>query len=73
MAHECCSIFFPIALGSIKLFKLFIFILVSQDMASEMKNEIAQQLLDLNVSTFSMMPVKVRGTLTFSLYIYYEK
>lgn len=29
-----------------------------QDMATEMKNEIAQQLLDLNVPTFSMMPVK---------------
>ncbi|KAG6482892.1 hypothetical protein ZIOFF_059531 [Zingiber officinale] len=29
-----------------------------QDMASEMKNEVAQHLLDINVSTFSMMPVK---------------
>ncbi|KAG6486781.1 hypothetical protein ZIOFF_055361 [Zingiber officinale] len=29
-----------------------------QDMASELKNEIAQQLLNINVSTFSMMPVK---------------
>ncbi|KAG6486780.1 hypothetical protein ZIOFF_055360 [Zingiber officinale] len=35
-----------------------LFILVSQDMASEMKNEVAQHLLDINVSTFSMMPVK---------------
>ncbi|XP_042423268.1 DNA polymerase alpha catalytic subunit-like [Zingiber officinale] len=29
-----------------------------QDMASELKNEIAQQLLNINVSTYSMMPVK---------------
>ncbi|KAJ4963774.1 hypothetical protein NE237_023713 [Protea cynaroides] len=29
-----------------------------QEMASELKNEIAQKLLDLNVSTFSMAPVK---------------
>jgi hypothetical protein len=30
-----------------------------QDMAYELKNEVASQLLSLNVSSFSMAPVKV--------------
>lgn len=44
------------------MIQLLIFIHFSQEMASGIKSEIAKRLLDLNVSTFSMAPVKVCGS-----------
>lgn len=44
----------------LSLFLLLIMLFLHyQDAASELKSEIAKKLLDLNVSAFSMAPVKV--------------
>lgn len=51
---------FSLSLSLIFLWTAFdVSLLISQDVASGLKNEIAEHLLNFNVSSFSMAPVKV--------------
>lgn len=47
---------------------VFVMFSLLQEMASGLKDEIAERLLKLNVSTFTMMPVKVGNFLDLPIF-----